>query len=93
MEERSQSVLEVMELDGGLIGIEDTMDDYWEEEYHFIEKLNHYVWKWTKQIRLNKAYPRKTCFIQNTEVLAEIGVESSPIKEVSKSPLSASERT
>ena len=51
MEERSQSVLEVMELDGGLIGIEDTMDDYWEEEYHFIEKLNHYVWKWAKQIR------------------------------------------
>lgn len=67
MEERSQSVLEVMELDGGLIGIEDTMDDYWEEEYHFIKKLNHYVWKWAKQIRLNKAYPRKTCFIQNTE--------------------------
>ena len=68
MEERSQSVLEVMELDGGLIGIEDTMDDYWEEEYHFIEKLNHYVWKWTKQIRLNKAYPRKTCFIQNNQL-------------------------
>ncbi len=51
MEERSQSVLEVMDLDGGLIVIEDTMDDYWEEEYHFIEKLNHYVWKWAKQIR------------------------------------------
>ncbi|NBH98177.1 hypothetical protein E5357_12970 [Hominisplanchenecus murintestinalis] len=33
----------------------------------FIEKLNHYVWKWAKQIRLNKAYPRKTCFIQDTE--------------------------
>lgn len=67
MEERSQSVLEVMDLDGGLIGIEDTMDDYWEDEYHFIEMLNHYVWKWAKQIRLNKAYPRKTCFIENTE--------------------------
>ena len=67
MEEKSQSVLEVMDLDGGLIGIEDTMDDYWEDEYHFIEMLNHYVWKWAKQIRLNKAYPRKTCFIENTE--------------------------
>ena len=67
MEERSQSVLEVMDLDGGLIGIEDTMDDYWEEEYHFIEMMNHYVWKWAKQIRLNKAYPRKTSFIENTE--------------------------
>ncbi len=66
MEERSQSVLEVMDLDGGLIGIEDTMDDYW-EEYHFIEMLNHYVWKWAKQIRLNRAYPRKTCFIENTK--------------------------
>lgn len=40
MEERSQSVLEVMDLDGGLIGIEDTMDDYWEEEYHFKVKSN-----------------------------------------------------
>lgn len=67
MEERSQSALEVMDLDGGLIGIEDTMDDYWEEEYRFIEKLNHYVWKWAKQIRLNKAFPQKTCFIQKTE--------------------------
>lgn len=46
-----------MDLDGGLIGIEDTMDDYWEGEYQFIEKLNHFVWKWAKQIRLNKAYP------------------------------------
>ena len=43
------------------------MDDYWEEEYQFIEKLNHFVWKWAKQIRLSKAYPQKTCFIQNTE--------------------------
>lgn len=55
MEEKSQSVLEVMDLDGGLIGIGDTMDDYWEDEYHFIRMLNHYVWKWAKQIRLNKA--------------------------------------
>lgn len=67
MEERSQSILDVMDLEGGLIGIEDTMDDYWEEEYHFIEMLNHYVWKWAKQIRLNKAYPRKNCFIANTK--------------------------
>ena len=29
--------------------------------------MNHYVWKWAKQIRLNKAYPRKTSFIENTE--------------------------
>lgn len=67
MEEMSQSVLEVMDLDGGLIGIEDTINHYWEEQYRFIEMLNHYVWKWVKQIRLNKAVPRKTCFIENTE--------------------------
>lgn len=42
-----------MGLEGGDVGIEDTLNEYWEEQYGFIEKLNCYVKDWIEQIDLN----------------------------------------
>ncbi|WP_315121291.1 bacteriophage abortive infection AbiH family protein [uncultured Clostridium sp.] len=47
-----------MGLEGGDIGIEDTLDDYWEEQYGYIEKLNEFIKLWIKQININT--PKKT---------------------------------
>lgn len=63
----SKSIVDDLYLDGGPIGIKDTMDDYWEEEYKFIEDLNEYVAKWIRQVRLFKALPIKASFIDNSE--------------------------
>ena len=36
MMDRSESVLNDMDLDGGLVGIESTMNSYWQEQYGYI---------------------------------------------------------
>ena len=33
----SKSIVDDLDLDGGPVGIKDTMDDYWEEQYRFSE--------------------------------------------------------
>lgn len=53
----STSVVDSMHLDGGPIGIEDTMDEYWENQYNFIEQLNEFVLEWIKQVDLSKVKP------------------------------------
>lgn len=63
----SDSIVDDLYLDGGPVGIIDTMDDYWEEQYRFIEKLNGYVYKWIRQVRLSKARPMKKEFIDNSD--------------------------
>lgn len=62
----SKCIVDDLDLDGDPIGIKDTMDVYWEEQYRFIEQLNEYVEKWIRQVRLFKAEQRKTEFIDNT---------------------------
>jgi len=42
-----------MGLEGGDIGIEDTLNDYWEDQYGFIERLNEFIKLWIKQININ----------------------------------------
>lgn len=37
-------------LEGGDIGIEDTLDEYWKQQYGFITKLNEYVMSWIKGV-------------------------------------------
>lgn len=37
-------------LESGDIGVEDTLDEYWEGQYSFIEELNKYVMSWIKQV-------------------------------------------
>lgn len=40
-------------LDGGDIGIEDTLDEYWQDQYGFIERLNGFVKSWVNQVDVN----------------------------------------
>ena len=54
----SQSIIGELDLDGGLYGIEDTMNNYWKEQYEFVAELESYVNKWARQIRLNKVKPK-----------------------------------
>lgn len=42
-----------MGLDEGDIGIEDTLDYYWEDQYGFIERLNDYIKLWIEQIDIS----------------------------------------
>lgn len=42
-----------MLLEGGDIGIEDTLNAYWEEQYGFIKNLNCYIKSWIEKIDLN----------------------------------------
>ena len=43
MLDSSTSVLDDMDLDGGNMGILDTMNKYWRDEFGFIDKLQMYV--------------------------------------------------
>jgi hypothetical protein len=47
-----------MGLEGGDIGIEDTLIDYWEEQYGYIKSLNDYLKSWVEQIDI--CVPKKT---------------------------------
>lgn len=42
-----------MGLEGGDIGIEDTLNDYWEDQYGYIERLNEFIKSWIEQININ----------------------------------------
>ncbi len=52
-----------MGLEGGDIGIEDTLDYYWEDQYGFIERLNDYIKLWIEQIDIS--VPKKTKMIKS----------------------------
>lgn len=42
-----------MGLEGGDVDIEDTLNEYWEEQYEYIKHLNNYVKSWVEQIDIN----------------------------------------
>ncbi|STA93103.1 AbiH family protein [Clostridium cochlearium] len=42
-----------MGLEGGDVGIEDTLNDYWEQQYGYIQELNDYLKSWVEQIDIN----------------------------------------
>ncbi len=50
MLDRSKGVWGNLGLDGGNIGIENTMDEYWKGEYGFIQKLPQYVKECSKNV-------------------------------------------
>lgn len=62
----SETIVNDLVLDSGPVAIKDTLDAYWEEKYNFIEQLNEYTFKWIRQVRLSKAVPKKTSFIDNS---------------------------
>lgn len=63
----SQSIVDALDLESGPVGIQDTLDDYWEEQYSFINELQDYVFKWAKQIRLNKCIPLCNELVENKD--------------------------
>ena len=63
----SQSIIGELDLDGDLYGIEDTMNNYWKEQYEFVAELESYVNKWALQIRLNKVKPKCKEIFRNQE--------------------------
>lgn len=40
-------------LESGDIGVEDTLNTYWDEQYKFIGKLNNFVMDWIKQVDID----------------------------------------
>ncbi len=64
---RSNSVLEDMELDSGLIGIKDTMDSYWRNQYGFIEEFEQYIREWAESINTRNIKPKSKKLIRSTD--------------------------
>ena len=42
-----------MGLEGGDVDIEDTLNEYWREQYEYIRHLNDYVYEWVKQVNID----------------------------------------
>ncbi len=53
------AISDMEDLESGPIGIEDTLNHYFEEQFGFVLDLQEYLLKWAKQIRLNKAIVKK----------------------------------
>ena len=62
----SASTVESLDLESGPVGIEDTLNYYWEEQYGFMTQLNDYLYRWARQIRLFKATPQSDRLLNNT---------------------------
>lgn len=63
----SSSILDDMDLDGGNIGIRDTMDAYWRDQFGFANLLQDYVKEWIEKIDTSGILPRKNELIGNDE--------------------------
>ena len=59
---------EMNELESGPIGIEDTLNQCFEEQFGFVANLQVFLLKWAKQIRLNKAIVRKDELKNSTDL-------------------------
>jgi hypothetical protein len=59
----SSCVLDDLSLDGGNIGIRDTMDIYWKEQFGFIDNLQAYVKEWIEQIDTDSIKCQKKALI------------------------------
>ncbi len=53
------AISDMEDLESGPIGIEDTLNHYFEKQFGFVSDLQEYLLKWAKQIRLNKAIVKK----------------------------------
>lgn len=69
MLEGSKVIVEDLRLDGGNIGIVDTMNQYWKNQYGFIEKLKTYLKEWIETIDTNHIKPiRKSLVKANSDM-------------------------
>ncbi len=62
----SSDVVSDLQLDSGLAGIEDTMNQYWREQYGFINDLEEHISCWIEEISINDVLKMKNEFIQNS---------------------------
>lgn len=67
MESFSKSILDGMYLDGGNIGIRDTMDVYWKTQYGYIRKLQGYVREWINCVDTSSVKPRKKDLVGSSD--------------------------
>lgn len=56
MMDASTSVLVDMDLDGGLIGIGDTMNSYWADQYGYVKRFEQYVKEWIESVDTSDYY-------------------------------------
>lgn len=63
----SESVLGDLDLESGNIGIIDTMNSYWKQQFGFINKLQNYVKEWISSIDLSHVKTRKNLLLNNDE--------------------------
>ena len=63
----SECILESLDLDGGNIGIEDTMDEYWRQEYGFVSQFQEYVKEWIEQISIDGVMPLKKSLVDDND--------------------------
>lgn len=61
----SECTVDGLDLESGLIGIKDTMDEYWRQEYGYIKKLQEYTKEWIEQVSLEGVLPRKKSIKNN----------------------------
>lgn len=67
MMDRSESVLNDMDLDSGLVGIESTMNSYWQEQYGYINKFEQYVKEWIETIDTTDIEPKRMALVESTD--------------------------
>ena len=65
MIELSSNVVSNLKLDSGLVGIEDTMNYYWENEYGFINNFQEHITCWIKELLIDDILRMKNEFIKN----------------------------
>lgn len=65
----STCVLDDMDLDGGNIGILDTMNQYWRDEFGFIDKLQMYVKEWIENVNTDNIKPIRESLIDANDDL------------------------
>lgn len=63
----SDCLLGDMDLDGGLINIEDTMDEYWKEQYGYMSMFQQYVQEWIEKIDTSKVKPRCNRIVDSSD--------------------------
>lgn len=67
MMDASTSMLNDMNLDGGLTGIEDTMDLYWEDQYGYVKKFEKYVKEWIESVDTSDVISKRKALIESTD--------------------------
>lgn len=61
----SECTVDGLDLESGLIGIQDTMDEYWRQEYGYINNLQKYTKEWIEQVSLEDVLPKKKSILNN----------------------------